>query len=110
MGKLPVIYAVITQDDAIDTYWRDRAHAEEYVSFFGTPDSFGNVPARVVEYEPAVPRCRTCEHFKEFTRVRNLKWVTSPGCTHKDGLANAPQDGSGYCSWHPDNMRRDRKG
>jgi len=56
-----------------------------------------------VDYEPAVPRCRTCEHFHLAKYMPGFKVVESEQiCRHRDGLKNVPQDGSGYCPSHPD--------
>jgi hypothetical protein len=50
-----------------------------------------------VEYEPAVPRCRTCEHYnREYTECKHL-------LNEREGyLEMSPDD---YCSQHPEANR-----
>lgn len=53
----------------------------------------------VVRYEPAVPKCATCNRFNQIRHNETGGW-----CTEFDGIV--PSDGSGYCWRHPEAKRQ----
>jgi hypothetical protein len=60
----------------------------------------------VAKYEPAVPRCKTCDRLCNSGMEFNVGNGVISECEFLSCLDNPnmklPQDGSGYCSNHPD--------
>jgi hypothetical protein len=89
--KLPVLPRIYVAA-ADKAYWEPRASLET------AEEAAKEIGSVVTVYEPAVPRCRTCN---QVTRV--IANRTEYRCAQ--GLP-IMQDGSGYCWLHPE-ARRD---
>ena len=62
-----------------------------------------------VTYEPAVPKCATCEHYDS----KRVNTVGKAYCVVLEKYSACaipvPPDGSGYCHNHPDNATTEPK-
>jgi hypothetical protein len=90
--KLPVIYVRTTTDkSSILTNPDDEIELVD-PPFLRALDAAVE-GCTVVPYEPAVPRCKTCNRWGTNHRGEHA-------CTNPLGIDCAPRDGSGYCCHH----------
>lgn len=102
--------------------WVDEALSECRASIEeGLDHSLSNAPGRVAiaraaldrleriikRVEPAVARCRTCP---DYVPTRGDCPIQHFKCKNDRGIRYVKQDGSDFCSYHPDNAKREGTG
>ena len=88
--NLPPIFVMLDQSgEALRMF-----HSQEVAAL----NSSRNAGSTVVRYEPAVPKCATCERFRKMSDLPIRAF-----CEHTDkSWSPVPPDGSGYCHRHPE--------
>jgi hypothetical protein len=104
--KLPVITAIIYTDDtgrhSVLGAAVDEPEVSGIIRASAAPIASGC--AVVSLFDPAVPRCKTCDSYTS-CHVWTMNNPSHSRCSHPNGPRVIPSDGSGYCYLHSEAKR-----